>query len=81
MTWDKFSKINSVDKSSIENRMKLIWCYNYFFVFLEGYMTPFGVNPGFKGQKIESQSAASVSYKSKHLILSSVKMSFVRRAI
>ena len=32
MTWDKFSKINSADKLSIENRMKLIWCYNYFFV-------------------------------------------------
>ena len=81
MTWDKFSKINSADKLSIENRMKLIWCYNYFFVQLEGFLTPVGVNHGFKGQKIECQSAALVSYNAKHLALSSVKMSFVRRAI
>lgn len=49
MTWEKFSKINSVSQQSIENRMKFIWCYNYFFVQLEGYMTPTGVNRGFKG--------------------------------
>lgn len=73
----KLFKISNIVK---EKRVNLIWHYNYFFCKLQKYLLS-KPSKGFKGQKVENTSATNIFNQVKHLILGSVKMNFVDKAI